>query len=50
MSLVDLLCDEDDKNNSILVEDYEIEDKILIESIMFLLLKKAVYRVFDSVY
>lgn len=34
MSLVDLLCDEKDKENSVLSADYGIGDKLLIESII----------------
>ncbi|MCQ2548573.1 MAG: helix-turn-helix domain-containing protein [Lachnospiraceae bacterium] len=33
MSLVDLLCDEEDKHNEVLVADYVINDQILIETI-----------------
>lgn len=33
MSLVDLLCDEEDKNNEILTADYVDDDRILFERI-----------------
>lgn len=33
MSLVVLLCDEEDKNNAILTDDYITEDKLIIETI-----------------
>ena len=34
MSLVDLLCDEEDKKNAVLTANYVIEDNILIEKII----------------
>ena len=34
MSLVDLLCDEEDKKNAVLAANYVIEDNILIEKII----------------
>ncbi|MEE1100959.1 MAG: helix-turn-helix transcriptional regulator [Agathobacter sp.] len=33
MSLVDLLCDEEDKSNEILTADYVVDDQIIIDSI-----------------
>lgn len=33
MSLVDLLCDEEDKKNEVLTADYFIDDQIMIETI-----------------
>ena len=33
MSLVDLLCDEEDKKNDVLTADYFIDDQIMIETI-----------------
>ena len=33
MSLVDLLCDEEDKSNEILIADYVVDDQIIIDSI-----------------
>ena len=34
MSLVGLLCDEEDKNNTVLTADYLVEDSILIEKLL----------------
>ena len=34
MSLVDLLCDEEDKKNVVFTANYVIEDNILIEKII----------------
>lgn len=34
MSLVDLLCDEEDKNNTVLTADYLADDSILIEKLL----------------
>ena len=34
MSLVELLCDEEDKNNTVLTADYLVEDSILIEKLL----------------
>ena len=33
MSLVDLICDEEDKSNEILIADYVVDDQIIIDSI-----------------
>ena len=33
MSLVDLLCDDEDKNNKVLTADYVIDDQIVIDNI-----------------
>ena len=34
MSLVDLLCDEEDKNNTVLTADYPVDDNTLIERLL----------------
>ena len=34
MSLVDLLCDEEDKSNTILTSDYSTDDGLLVETFM----------------
>ena len=34
MSLVDLLCDEEDKSNTILTSDYIVNDELLVETFM----------------
>lgn len=40
MSLVDLLCDDEDKNNKVLTADYVIDDQIVIDSIELLPIEK----------
>ena len=40
MSLVDLLCDDEDKNNKVLTADYVIDDQIVIDNIELLPIEK----------
>lgn len=40
MSLVDLLCDDEDKNNKVLTADYVIDDQIVIDNIESLPIEK----------